>query len=148
MTHPDDTTATIERDLHAVDDALATGAAAHDDPLARELQELALALRADAPEPDPVFVERLHGTVAGGFPNARRALTLTRFLPAMAAAATVVAIGVVLASAAATTPEVEAAAGPPSLPSPLRKAPPAPRRTSAPASPPRAGTARSSARSR
>ena len=98
MTHPDDTTATIERDLLAVDDALTTGAAAHDDPLARELQELALALRADAPEPHPAFVERLRGTVAGGFPNRRRAPKLKRFLPAVAAAATVVVIGVGVAS--------------------------------------------------
>ena len=35
--------------LTAIDDALETGAADHDDPLTRELQELALALRADAP---------------------------------------------------------------------------------------------------
>ena len=42
MTHPDDTTATLERDLDAVETALADGAATHEDPLARELQELAL----------------------------------------------------------------------------------------------------------
>jgi Domain of unknown function (DUF4349) len=97
MTHPDDTTATIERDLRAVDDALDDGAAAHEDPLARELQELALALRADAPEADPVFVQRLRGTVAGGFPGRRRAPRLTRMLPATAAVATVVGIGLAIA---------------------------------------------------
>ena len=37
-----DDTATIERDLAAVETALASGAATHADPLARELQELAL----------------------------------------------------------------------------------------------------------
>ena len=50
MSERDPSTATIERDLTAIDDALRTGAAAHDDPLARELQELALALQADSPE--------------------------------------------------------------------------------------------------
>ena len=33
--------------LTAIDDALESGAADHDDPLTRELQELALALQAD-----------------------------------------------------------------------------------------------------
>jgi Domain of unknown function (DUF4349) len=68
MTHPDDTTLTVERDLRAVDDALRSGAADHDDPLARELQELALALRADAPKPRPEFADELEGRVQEGFP--------------------------------------------------------------------------------
>jgi hypothetical protein len=68
MSERDPGTETIERDLTAIDDALRTGAAAHDDPLARELQELALALRADSPEPDPRFAEELGARVGAGFP--------------------------------------------------------------------------------
>jgi Domain of unknown function (DUF4349) len=67
MTHPDDTT-TIERDLRAVDAALAGGVATHDDPAARELQELALALRSDTAQPDPAFAEKLRERVDAGFP--------------------------------------------------------------------------------
>ncbi|MEA2377974.1 MAG: hypothetical protein QOD13_1881, partial [Thermoleophilaceae bacterium] len=62
-------TATIERDLAAVDAALASGAAAHDDTFTRELQELALELRADAPEPGPAFAEELAARVDDGFPR-------------------------------------------------------------------------------
>ena len=69
--------------LTAIDDALETGAADHGDPLTRELQELALALRADAPEPDPEFRHELGRRVRSGFPKPatlrqplwRRALT-------------------------------------------------------------------------
>jgi hypothetical protein len=55
--------------LVAIDDALETGVADHHDPLTRELQELALALRADAPEADPDFERRLRGRVEKGFPS-------------------------------------------------------------------------------
>jgi hypothetical protein len=55
--------------LTAIDDALETGAADHDDPLTRELQELALALRADAPEPDDEFRHELGRRVRSGFPK-------------------------------------------------------------------------------
>jgi len=55
--------------LAAIDDALEAGAADHHDPLTRELQELALALRADAPEADPDFQRRLRGRVEAGFPK-------------------------------------------------------------------------------
>jgi hypothetical protein len=55
--------------LAAIDDALETGAADHGDPLTRELQELALALRADAPEADPAFQQELRGRVERGFPK-------------------------------------------------------------------------------
>jgi hypothetical protein len=55
--------------LAAIDDALETGAADHHDPLTRELQELALALRADAPEADPGFQRELRGRVERGFPK-------------------------------------------------------------------------------
>jgi hypothetical protein len=69
MTPPDET-ATIERDLTAVETALTAGAASHDDPAARELQELALRLRADAPAPRPAFADELRGRVEAGFPRA------------------------------------------------------------------------------
>jgi Domain of unknown function (DUF4349) len=68
MTNPDESTATIERDLRAVDAALAEGAADHDEPLVRELQELALALRADAPVADAEFAAELDERVRAGFP--------------------------------------------------------------------------------
>ena len=55
--------------LAAIDDALETGAADHDDPLTRELQELALALQADAPEPDDAFRHELRRRVKSGFPK-------------------------------------------------------------------------------
>jgi hypothetical protein len=58
--------------LTAIDDALDTGVAAHDDPETRELQELALALRADSPEPTPAFSEWLGQRVEEGFSEQRR----------------------------------------------------------------------------
>jgi Domain of unknown function (DUF4349) len=58
--------------LTAIDDALDTGLAAHEDPLTRELQELALALKADAPQPAPEFRERLGRRVEAGFPKQKR----------------------------------------------------------------------------
>ena len=58
--------------LTAIDDALDTGLAAHDDPVTRELQELAMALKADAPEPAPEFRERLGRRVEAGFPKPKR----------------------------------------------------------------------------
>jgi len=73
MTHPEDT-ATIERDLRAVNAALSGGAPTHDDPTARELQELALALQADSPVPDRTFAHELGARVEAGFaaePGAR-----------------------------------------------------------------------------
>ena len=55
--------------LTAIDDALETGLAAHHDPELRELQELGLLLRADAPLATPDFRERLDEQVAKGFAN-------------------------------------------------------------------------------
>src|SRR5918999_1451380 len=118
MTHPDsDLTATIERDLRAVDAALEDGAATHGDPLARELQELALALRADAADPDEEFAAMLGERAKAGFPAApgsararvdgarswlgelRRDMPPPRrMLPAAAALVTVVVIGIAVAS--------------------------------------------------
>jgi hypothetical protein len=59
--------------LTAIDDALDTGVAADDDPLTRELQELALELRADSPRPTPAYREWLGRQVEAGFPAKRRA---------------------------------------------------------------------------
>ena len=59
--------------LTAIDDALETGVAGHGDPLTRELQELALALQADAPEADPAFERRLRERIDRGFPRERSA---------------------------------------------------------------------------
>jgi hypothetical protein len=74
--------------LVAIDEALETGAADHDDPLTRELQELALALRADAPEADPNFQRRLRGRVESGFripaSSGRRSLWGRMTMPAFA----------------------------------------------------------------
>jgi hypothetical protein len=55
--------------LTAIDDALDTGVADHGDPLTRELQELALALQADAPEPTDEFRHELGRRVRSGFPK-------------------------------------------------------------------------------
>jgi Domain of unknown function (DUF4349) len=68
-----DETATIERDLAAVEAALASGTAAHEDPIARELQELALELRADAPRPRDEWAEQMRARVGQGFPRAPKA---------------------------------------------------------------------------
>ncbi|HKP90815.1 MAG TPA: hypothetical protein VJT75_12690, partial [Thermoleophilaceae bacterium] len=65
-------------DLNAVDEALATGRADAADPSARELQEIALTLRADAPEADPGFERRLGERVARRF---ARQTASRRFLP-------------------------------------------------------------------
>src|SRR5918993_923257 len=55
--------------LTAIDDALDTGVATDNDPLTRELQELALALRADAPEPTHEFSEWLDRRGGDRFPK-------------------------------------------------------------------------------
>lgn len=73
--------------LAAIDDALETGAADHHDPLTRELQELALALRADAPEADSGFERQLRRRVEAGFPkpaSSRRPLWRRFTTPAFA----------------------------------------------------------------
>jgi Domain of unknown function (DUF4349) len=125
MTHPDsESTATIERELHAVDAALRGGTADHDDPFVRELQELGLVLQAEASEPDAEFAEALEQRMREGFPakpgsaraladEARDGLHATRawprnavrrlpsprrMLPAFAALVTVVVIGIGVSS--------------------------------------------------
>ena len=109
MTKPENGAATIERDLEALETALARGAADHDDLDARELQELALALRADAPEPNADFADDLRGRVAAGFPQAPRSRRLPAFrqlAPALAAVAAV-ALPLVIAVALSGGPSDE-----------------------------------------
>jgi hypothetical protein len=60
--------ATIERDLAAIDAALRSGVAAGRDSETRELQELALELRAEATAPEPEFAQRLGARLEAGFP--------------------------------------------------------------------------------
>jgi hypothetical protein len=54
-----------------IDTALASGAASALDPEERKLQELVLAVRDDAPAPDPDFELRMNARVAAGFPVRR-----------------------------------------------------------------------------
>jgi hypothetical protein len=68
MSEPNGNTATVDRDLAAIEAALASGKATNDDPLTRELGELALALRAESPVSDPAFADRLGERVRAGFP--------------------------------------------------------------------------------
>ena len=58
---------TLERDLRAIDDAL-EGAPRDPRPEVGALQDLALALSADAPQPDPEFAELLRERAKAGFP--------------------------------------------------------------------------------
>ena len=116
MTERDPATATIERDLAAIDEALEAGATTHPDPEARVLQELALTLRADAPEPDADFARDLRARLEAGFPpapgsaRAQWASALPRFrrgtrraLPALATV-TVILVPLVLVVTLAGSP--------------------------------------------
>jgi hypothetical protein len=58
--------------LTAIDDALETGLAAHPDPELRDLQELGLLLRADAPEPSSEYCEWLDDRVEEGFAKPKK----------------------------------------------------------------------------
>ena len=89
-----------ETDLERIEAALATGQATADDPRERELQELALALRADSPEPAPAFASELDERVRAGFAKPRRAgasaARLRRvWIPSLAAATALIAVAVV-----------------------------------------------------
>jgi hypothetical protein len=104
MTHPEDT-ATIDRDLEAVDNALMTGRAGAESASARKLQELALTLTAEAPQPSEAFALRMHDRVVEGFPRAERRAARRRSLSALArnvapaaglAATILLVVGVVL----------------------------------------------------
>lgn len=69
MTGPE---ARRDTDLERIEAALADGRATAGDPRERELQELALALRAEAPEPEPRFATELDRRVAEGFEKPKR----------------------------------------------------------------------------
>src|SRR3954466_497244 len=90
-----------DTDLERIEAALSEGAATAADPRERELQELALALRADSPEPRPEFTHELGRRVAGGFGNPQRAAAPARarlrqlWIPAIAAAATLIVVAVI-----------------------------------------------------
>ena len=68
MSDRETSSAVMDRELAAIDEALDAGAARHAYPLTRELQELALALRADAPEAAEPFAAELRGRLEAGFP--------------------------------------------------------------------------------
>lgn len=108
MTHPEDT-ATIDRALEAVEAALLSGRASHDEPATRDLQELALALTADTPQPREEFSQRMSERVEQGFPGPTRAhrraqrggrslsVLMRDFAPVAGLAATILlVVGVVL----------------------------------------------------
>jgi hypothetical protein len=90
-------------DLERIEAALAEGAATAADPRERELQELALALRADAPEPRPEFSHELGRRVAGGFgkpvraagASVGRARLRRLWMPAFAGAAALILVAVI-----------------------------------------------------
>ena len=87
-----------------IDTALASGSATALDPEERNLQELVLAVRDDAPAPDPAFAMRMDARVAAGFPSSRRRLRMPAFamkrpqLTALGAAASVLVALVVAVS--------------------------------------------------
>ncbi|MFL5893662.1 MAG: DUF4349 domain-containing protein [Thermoleophilaceae bacterium] len=87
-----------------IDTALASGSASALDPEERALQELVLAVRADAPVPDPDFKLRMDARVAAGFPQRRGAFRAPSFafkrpqLAALGVAASLLIALIVVAS--------------------------------------------------
>ena len=86
--------------LTAIDDALDTGTPTETDPVARELQELALILRADSPEPTDAYSEWLDRRVEQGFPK-RAASKSPWWRPLLEPAAGVALVGVAVLLVAA-----------------------------------------------
>ncbi|MBN1530327.1 MAG: DUF4349 domain-containing protein [Thermoleophilaceae bacterium] len=84
MNSPD---STMERDLLAIDDAL-RDMPRDPDPEVGALQDLALALRSDAPDPDAEFALLMRERVKAGFPQARR-----RWLPSPQLRSLIPAVG-------------------------------------------------------
>lgn len=70
--------ARVESDLLTIDRTLAHGSAAATEGPDRELEELVLAVAAEAPEPDPAFAAELSGRVRAGFPRRAHPLRLPR----------------------------------------------------------------------
>jgi hypothetical protein len=80
---------TMERDLLAIDDAL-RGMPRDPHPEVGALQDLAVALRADAPDPDAEFAQLMRERVKAGFPSSRFRLArpqIKSFVPALGFAA-------------------------------------------------------------
>jgi hypothetical protein len=112
---------TAEETLAAIDAALEEGRASAGDAELREFQELALALRADAPEPDPEFAATMDERVAAGFAGGGRApagfwARIAAALrggqaPAIAAAASVLVALVVAVSLTSPGPDDDAGGG-------------------------------------
>ena len=71
MTGSEDDITTLAEDLRTMDEALDAGAVTAVHPLERELQELALGLRAEAAEPSGEFAAELRDRVRDGFPRDR-----------------------------------------------------------------------------
>ena len=67
MTEPEHDRSTVMAELRAMDEAVAAGAVTTADPVERELQELALALDAEAQEPSEEFAAELRTRVQEGF---------------------------------------------------------------------------------
>jgi hypothetical protein len=94
----------VETTTILIDTALASGSATALDPEERNLQELVLALRDDAPSPDPAYALRMDARVAAGFPSSHRSIRLPSFarrrpqLTALGAAASVLVALVVAIS--------------------------------------------------
>src|SRR3989442_1733281 len=65
-----------ERDLELIDAALSKGSPTASDPGERELQAIALAVRAEAPEPGPEFTAEMDTRLAERFERKRRRFTL------------------------------------------------------------------------
>jgi hypothetical protein len=86
--------------LRAVDDALASGRASAADSMERELQELALALEAESPAPDPEFERRLDALVADRFGRRKRRPALAGFRRPRLALAGVAASALVVVAVA------------------------------------------------
>ncbi|HKR98505.1 MAG TPA: hypothetical protein VJU79_03220, partial [Candidatus Dormibacteraeota bacterium] len=92
---------TPEASLAAIDDALEHGRATLPGSDERELQELALALRAETPQPTADFEARLERQLAAGFPRARRfklGFPRAQFLAMGTAAAALIAIVLVVST--------------------------------------------------
>jgi hypothetical protein len=88
-----------DSDLARIEDALAESAATAADPRERELQDLALALRADSPEPSAAFAHELGARVGDGFGKAKANAKPPRlrwrlWAPALAGAAALVLVAV------------------------------------------------------
>lgn len=63
--------AVVERDLQVIDQTIDRGQATAPDPAQHELEEMVLALGAEALEPDPAFAAELGERVVAGFPRRR-----------------------------------------------------------------------------